>query len=189
MYALSIPRTLAALALAGASLTAAAGETPVRERRYQLGDQGVLTLHVPTGWRDSVRDFDGARPAALSLIPEDGAPFEVVVTPIPPLSNDAPIPTPEWVEEQVVDAARAVREQSVESELVIRRISGHQAFGAFFAATDREPGPGEYRYLVQGMLSFGELAASFEILTNDGQEEVTGTAMEMLKQATFRSIQ
>ena len=48
----------------------------------------------------------------------------------------------------------------------------------------KAPKPGEYKYMTQGMLVVRELAVSFTILTNDGQQQVVQDALTMLKSAT-----
>ena len=53
-----------------------------------------------------------------------------------------------------------------------------------FFSTDRAPKPDEYKYMTQGMILVGDIALTFTILTNDGQEIVITNALSMLKSST-----
>ena len=70
-----------------------------------------------------------------------------------------------------------------ESFLPLEELSGAKGPGYYFSATDKAPKPEEFAYLTQGMLLVGELAVTFSVLTNDGQEKVRDAALDMLKRA------
>jgi hypothetical protein len=52
--------------------------------------------------------------------------------------------------------------------------------------TDREPPPGEFRYMTQGALQVGMLIVWFTILTNDGQAAEVDRALSMLQSLEHR---
>ena len=153
------------------------------ERRIALADRGFMTLTIPDGWVDEVRQPDPRLPPTISIRPESGPPFEILVTPIWPVRDDGPKPTLEAIRAAVRVAAEAAKSQSVEQEIAVRDFSGPETFGAYYSATDRAPKPGEYKFLTQGMLGLADLRVTFTILTNDGQQKVAPQALEMLKGA------
>lgn len=153
------------------------------ERRIALADRGFMTLTIPEGWVDQVRQPDPRLPPTISIRPASGPPFEILVTPIWPARDDGPKATLEAIRAAVRVAAEAARSQAVERDIAVRDLSGPETFGAYFSVTDRAPKPGEYKYMTQGMLELAELRVTFTILTNDGQERVAPQALDMLKGA------
>ena len=71
---------------------------------------------------------------------------------------------------------------------------GAQGPGWYFVATDKQyadpkvvPGPGEYKFLMQGSLVLRNAAVVFTILTNADSRDVEAPALAMLQKATFES--
>jgi hypothetical protein len=65
----------------------------------------------------------------------------------------------------------------------LRELHGSQAVGYYFVATDRNPSPGDFKYLTQGIVHLGAINLAFTILTNDGQDSVVDAALEILRSA------
>ena len=84
------------------------------------------------------------------------------------------------------DAAERVKPEAVESYLEVRQLNGANGVGYYFAATDRDPGPGEFKFMNQGALQVGTLTLWFTILANDGEDTVAVEALAMLQAATHR---
>jgi hypothetical protein len=163
-----------------ATALAADGE----KKGFALPDNSKFELAIPAGWKDELKPNEGKAPATISLTPHEGAPFQVVLTPIalqrPGTSADTAI----RMRQSVQDAADKVKPGAVESYLPTEQLTGAPGPGYYFSATDREPKPGEFKYLTQGMLLVGDVVVSFIILTNDGQEKAKDEALAMLKSAT-----
>lgn len=178
-------RILVALAcLALAPLARADKGTPL-ENQFRIGDVGTLTLRIPAGWRPDILPAKESRPVTLTMKPESGDPFEILMTPIPGRAGGAGAPTPDSLRNRVERIAAGTRSQSVEPELVVRDITGAQIFGSYFSATDKAPRPGEYLKMSQGMITYGALHLTFTILTNAGQEEVVAQALQMLRESSY----
>jgi hypothetical protein len=177
------PRSLsliaAALLLSALAVSLAAGAA----NTYPLPQHGRFQMEVPLAWIDEVRQPQGEVPPTIVLRPKEGNGFEVLVTPIWRQRPDVPPATKEAVRQSVQRAADYRKSQAVESSLPLIEFAGASGPGFYFSATDKTPGPGEYRYLTQGMLLVSELAVLFTILTNDGQEQVKQQALDMLKSA------
>ena len=150
---------LTAVALAGSS------------RVFDLPDHGALTLTVPDSWMDKVNHPANRLPPTILLRPGAARSGEVLMTavwPIPPVTKISDEAT---IRSEVATAAKKAASQSVEGALPLQELKGTEGRGFYFSATDRAPGPGEYKYLTQGIVPVGEIALAFTVLTNDGQEE------------------
>ena len=140
-------------------------------------------MKVPSGWTDELRQPQGAVPPTIAFRPRDGKGFDVLVTPIWRERADLPVATKDAIKQGVQKAADEVKKQAVEKMIPVVEFAGASGPGFYFSATDKAPNPGEYKYLTQGLLNVGELTVTFSILTNDGQEQVTQDALNMLKSA------
>ena len=98
--------------------------------------------------------------------------------------RDAQLPTKESIRKIVERGMNDAQSQAVEKKLAVVAFDGQSGPGYYFSATDKAPKPGEYKYMTQGMLIVRELAVSFTILTNDGQQQVVQDALTMLKGAS-----
>jgi len=164
--------------LACLSVTAALAED-ARPRRYPMPGHGSLGLTLPVSWRDELRQPPSRLPPTIVFKPATGAPFQVFVTPIWP-PRDAPPSTAEDLRRSVERAAEQAKARAVEQTLEVKELRGSSGSGYYFSATDRAPGPGEYKYLTQGMIRVGGLVVTFTILTNDGQASVAADALAMV---------
>jgi hypothetical protein len=164
-----------AVALAGSS------------RVFELPDHGALTLTVPDSWVDKMNRPANRLPPTILLRPGAAGSGEVLITavwPIPPVTNVSDEAT---IRSEVDTAAKKAASQSVEGTLPVQELKGTEGRGFYFSATDRAPAPGEYKYLTQGIVRVGEIALAFTVLTNDGEEAVVKTTLEILKTAVHRS--
>jgi hypothetical protein len=168
------------LLFAAVSLAIAAdGET----KRYALPDNTSLELSIPAGWQDDVKQGESGTPPTIAFTPRAGPPFQAFVTPIWRPRPEVPVASAEQIRQSVQRAAEQVQPRAAESSLPVDELSGAKGPGYYFSATDKAPKPEEFKYLTQGMLLVGELAVTFSILTNDGQEKMRDAALDMLKRA------
>ena len=176
---------LVSLAIAATAI-AAEGEKKV----FPLPDNSKLELSIPAGWKEEVKAAQGSKtnqgsaPSTVALTPREGAPFEVHVTPIARQRQGASADTAIKMRHSVQQGADKVKPTAMEQYLPVDQITGAPGPGYYFSATDREPKPGEFKYLTQGMLLVGDVVVAFSILTNDGQEKVRDQALAMLKSAS-----
>ena len=171
---------MAVILLTGAS-AALAAEAPVR--KYPLPERGSFQMTVPANWADQLRQPPQGLPPTISFRPNQGKPFEILVTPIWPMRADVPAVTIETIRKSVQRAADGAKSQAVEKSIPLVEFSSSTGPGYYFSATDKAPKPGEFKYMTQGMLKVSDLSVTFTILTNDGQEQVTRDAIAMLRSA------
>jgi hypothetical protein len=174
---------LAWLLLSLASATAAIAADG-EKKSFALPDKSGLELTIPARWKDELKANPGSAPATIMLTPRDGAPFQVFVTPVARQRPGASVDTAIRMRETVQQAADKVKPSAVEPYLSVEELPGAPGPGYYFSATDREPKPGEFKYLTEGMLLVGDVVVSFSVLTNDGQEKVRDEALAMLKSAS-----
>jgi hypothetical protein len=154
------------------------------KKAFPLPDKSSLVLTIPPGWKDELKENQGSAPASIVLSPSNGTPFQVVVTPVARQTPGASVQTAIKMRQSVQQAADKVKPSAVEPYLSVEELPGAPAPGYYFSATDREPKPGEYKYLTQGMLLVSDVVVSFSVLTNDGREKVKDAALAMLKDAS-----
>ena len=169
-------RHLGWLILSFATATAIAADG--QKKAFPLPDNSKLELTIPPGWKDEPKE------KTIALSPSDGAPFQVMVTPVARQRPGAGADTAIKMRHSVQQAADKIKPSAVELYLPVEELTGAPGPGFYFSATDREPKPGEFKYLTQGMLLVGDVVISFAILTNDGQEKAKDEALAMLKSAS-----
>lgn len=158
---------------------------------FALPDNSKLELSIPAGWKDEVKTTQapkakqGSAPITVALTPREGAPFEVHVRPVARQRQGASADTAIQMRHNVQQGADKVKPTAMEHYLPVDQLTGAPGPGYYFSATDREPKPGEFKYLTQGMLLVGDVVVAFSILTNDGQEKVREQALAMLKSASL----
>ena len=171
--------------LLGLATATTALAADMEKKAFALPDNSKLELAVPPGWKDEVKAKQGQAPAAaIALTPREGAPFQVVVTPIGRQRAGSSADTAIGMRDQVQQSADKIKPSAAEQYLPVEPLTGAPGPGFYFSATDREPKPGEFKYLTQGMLLVGDVVVSFSILTNDKQEKVRDQALAMLKSAS-----
>ena len=174
---------IALIALSFASLASAGDAVP---RQFALPDHGVFEITVPTDWQDEVGRPPNRLPPTIKFRPKAGPSFEVLMTPLWPIEGKAPPTDALTVRREVEKAAAGASSQAVEKHIEVRELKGSNGTGYYFSATDRAPAPGEYKHMTQGILPVGQLAISFTILTNDGQESAVAQSLEALQSAVNR---
>ena len=148
------------------------------KKAYALPDNSKLELPIPAGWKDEPKE------KSIALSPREGAPFQVVVTPVARQKPGASADTAIKMRVSVQQGADKVKPSAIEQYLAVEPLTGAPGPGYFFSATDREPKPNEFKHLTQGMLLVGDVVVAFSILTNDAQEKVRDQALAMLKSAS-----
>jgi hypothetical protein len=171
-----------AFAVAAAVLAASAGcarARPVKppgppgaERRaFAIPGHGSLELPIPKGWTVESDPEEPPRAPTIRLERPGGA-FVALLTPFWDPGE------PEG-ESSRGDAARLFAELArrnalrgaAEQEIPLERIDGEGVHGFWFAATDRsllekEPGPEEWRHVMQGAVAVGHVVLAFTLLDN-----------------------
>ncbi len=169
------PPFSAALLALFLALPACAADLPV-----PLAGHDDLVLTLPDGWRARISQPPGALPPTVGMIAANPRDFELLVTPIWPMGN-AKMPTAADTRALVQRAADEARSQAVEHDLPLSEVTAPGKTGYYFSATDRAPKPGEFKYMTQGTVAFGELRVTFTLLSNGNLQGLTAQVAAMLK--------
>jgi hypothetical protein len=172
-----------------ASLSAAAvarADDPAGLRRYELPNRDTLEMTLPEGWQDQVEQPDGGGPPTIVMSIRPDGPRQVFITPEWPDPTGKEVRELAQLRDAIRDAAERVKPESVEPYLEVRQLDGANGTGYYFAATDRDPGPDEFKFMNQGAIQVGALTLWFTILANDGEDTVAVEALAMLQAATHR---
>ena len=174
------------LAVALFAVGAARADDPAGFRRYELPNRDTLELTLPAGWEDQLEQPEGGGPPTIVMGIRPGGPRQVFITPEWPDPTGKAVRELAQLRDAIRDAAERVKPQAVEPYLEVRQLNGANGVGYYFAATDRDPGPGEFKYMNQGALQVGTLTLWFTILADDGEDTVAVEALAMLQAATHR---
>src|ERR1700690_1503442 len=176
-----------ALVLLAIALPVSALEASANHVALPGGDE--LWLKIPAGWNEKFDAPQKGVPPGVWLTPRDGASFNVLITPLSGRSAGAAMADENKLRAAVTAAARDALAKSVEMTIPVHDLTGPAVHGFYIFATDRAPAPGEWKYLTQGMVNINGAPFAFTILTNDGQEAIAKTALELIRSASFHQSQ
>lgn len=187
-----IARITVPLAIALFLLASSAGMAKAEYFSVILVDRNALTFPLPPGWSANLLPPENAAYTTARMQPKDGRRSAVLVTlfmagPSTPPDFDAPDSIRRAVESLAADALP----RAVEDQLTVKPIGGGK-IGYLFSATDkslvgRSVQPGEYLYVMQGLIVVGKLLCNFTILTNERPSPDAEKALEMLRGAEHHS--
>ena len=158
-------------------LSASASHVRAEDVRIPVPGGGALVLPAPEGWRSSLRPGPGP---TVSLTPPSGNSFQVLVSPLVAADGRVAPASRESLRRLVEAGASHAKPQAVEAVLPIKSFGSGEAQGHYFSATDRAPGPGEFKYMTQGALSVHGLPVAFTILSNGNPQAAIEPALRML---------
>jgi len=170
-------------------ITALAGvlfAAPVAANRdFKIPGHGTLRLAVPNGWKvDSQPILDPAA-VAMHLVPDSGNSFDIQVTSVWLDAERLSKTSSQLIKDSTQAAANSLLSHSVETTATIQEIRGTESIGSSFALTDRDPGPGEFKYLTQGIFLTGEALSSFTILYRAPKPMEVTDALRMFTDARY----
>jgi hypothetical protein len=191
------PRVLAALLvlLAGCAGARAprSGEAPAPpqppedRRAFAIAGGGALELALPPGWS---AEEAGAGPAAPTTIRLEapGAAFVALLTAFRSPGDGADHGGAAATAQLFAELARRnALAGSVEQEIPLEELVGDGVRGFWFSATDRElagrePGPDEWRHVLQGAAAVGPVVLAFALL-DDAPGPHRGELLELVRGA------
>ena len=177
MDAHAVRRVFSAVTLALA-LTASAAE-PWQERTLSIDDRGTLVFSSPRAWTQQT----GQSPPTIRFYNSTGQQFVVLITALWSPTQDSLFNSSANVRALVEERAEKLAPQAVERELPIQEMHGASGSGFYFSATDKAPGPNEYKYLTEGAFAVDDLLLVFTVLTNDVDSSIVNDALDVVRSA------
>lgn len=152
--------------------------------RISLGavEQQKLSIEVPNGWEQT--ESKQAMPGSVSVRLVRRAPPEVAinVTAFPvPESSPIDVTDKAAILTLVRDTSARFAAQSVEGTLEVVALEAGPLHGGHFTATDKAPGPGEFKYVSQGLAAHGNLMVSFTVLSHDEPAKAREVLIDVVK--------
>ena len=135
---------------------------------------------------DAAIDLEQRHADAGEIAVREGGPSQVFVTPEWPDPVAREVRELPALREEVRDLAKRIQPEAEEPMLEVRLLTGTSGSGYYFTATERDAGPGEFRFMSQGALQLDELTLWFTILTNEGEDTIAVDALAMLQAAVHR---
>lgn len=141
-------------------------------RGFAVRGHGRVLLSIPLGWTVTEQEAGGEAGAPAIVLDGPGGAFRAILTPLwnpgEPESPQARLDTAQLFAEI---GRRKALAGAVERELPLERLDYPGVRGYYFAATDRElaarePGPEEWRHVLQGAAAVGPVILAFTLLDN-----------------------
>lgn len=150
------------------------------ERRFPLPGHGAVVMTVPPPWTDQVPRQSDDLATTIIFSSEIGSAFKVMVTPLWPKKNDAPLPSDREIKANIEGSIASVRDRAAETSITVRQLKRGGVQGYYFSATDRAPKPGEFKFMTQGTVVCGKLVVAFTVLSNDPAGKIEKDAISMI---------
>lgn len=167
---------LHALLLALAATAAGAGEL-----RITMPTGKPLVFTVPDEWSAQTRPTRADQPHAARVIAADPKQLTILISSLVPADPDWPAATAEQLRARVGDSLGRVRAKAVEAEPSVQDLGLTNAHGYYFLVTDKDPRPGEFKYLLQGQIAQGQVTVIFSAFMNGDPAELAPKAVALLR--------
>ena len=174
-------RFLRSIKVNGIEIGLTAGESEFRS--YAIAGRGVLLLEVPDSWKEEITRHSAGHPLTIELRPDEGDESVVMITPLWSRKRQKRFNSPTKIRSLVERDWRELASSAVEKELTLEELGGEGVYGYYFRATDRNPAPGEFEYLLRAGVGVGELLLIVTILSHDRDSAEIVTALAMLRAA------
>lgn len=161
-----------------------AAELQPQIRTYTMADQGLLTLMVPRHWNDRQSELALELPRTIRFSSAE-ARFEVLISGRWSSRRDPDVMAPDFVFAVTTYGAKVAAAKAAEPEIEVLPIANSAGEAYLYSVTDKDPQPGEYRYLTQGAINVQGLICTFTILTHERDAPAVGEAIEMIRTASF----
>ena len=154
-----------------------------QRRSFTLPQHGTLILSVPSTWKNIVRQPPGDLPPTITLSPDKGDEFKVLITPLWSPKKDPTFNKPDKVRSLIDNDLRGMLPGAVEQQVVIQEFKGVYGTGYYFLVTDKAPKPGEYPYAVLAGVGVGDLLLSVTVLSRLKNSEGITSTIKALQEA------
>lgn len=148
-------------------------------RSFSIPQHGKLMLNIPSTWKQGAGDPVKIFPT-ITLSPDKGDAFKVLITPIWNTKNDPNFNKSEKVKSLIYNDLREMLPSAIEKDVNIREFKGVYGNGYYFLLTDKAPKPGEYTYATRSWVGVGDFLLSVTILSRSKNSEgITSTIMAL----------
>jgi hypothetical protein len=173
------------IAIAVALANSLCAQSVARPRDLQIQGHGSLRLAVPEDWQIGMKTLKEPASVMLHLVPKTGNSFDIQLTAVWLDAEQLAKVNSESIKENMQRAAAKLLPRSVEKVANVRSFRGRETVGHYYALTDRDPAPGEFKYLTQGTFLAGEALSMFTILYSTPTAPEVDQTIRIFTEATY----
>lgn len=155
----------------------------LKERALAIPGRGMLVVSSPHAWSQEISQPPEKIAPTIRFSSKAEEKFEVRISAFWSPTNDSSFNSPVKVRAIVEDTVNELEPWLVETDIPLFELNGGSGTGYYFSATDKAPGPNEYKYLTQGAMAVEDLLLTFTVLTNETDSPVINDALNMLRSA------
>jgi hypothetical protein len=156
----------------------------LQERTLSIPGRGMLVVSSPITWSQQISQPPETLAPTFRFSSTAGQKFEVSVTAFWSPTNDPSFNSSTNVRAIVENTLDELEPRLVETDIPLRKLHGGSGTGYYFSATDKAPGPNDYKYLTQGAMAVGDLLLTFTVLTKERDSSVVNDALNMVRSAS-----
>lgn len=152
---------------------------------FSVPGRGIFRLKMPGVWQKQTKQTSSPPSVTVRFTPAIGDDFDIYVTAVWLDAEKLRNITPEWIRNDAQSEADKLLSRAVEKVAVLHELRGKDCVGFYYALTDRESKPGEYKYMTQGVFLTGELLTTFTVLHRKMESPDVPKALEALASAAY----
>ena len=181
-YCLLILVGLAATTLDGSS---PAWATNRGMREYTVYGQGHLRLMVPEGWKAEFQRPITEQFPTIIFRATEGQEFKLLLTVQWEAKAGADFNSSARISTLLEKEWQEMAPSLMETRFEPNTIQGPVARGLYFLVTDKEPKPGDFKYLLRAGVGFGKLLLSATLVFQEKDSPVVSDTLHLLRSATL----
>lgn len=152
-------------------------------KKYPIPAHGVLELNVPASWKAAAHKPQENMPPTIIFSPSKGNDFEIIITVFWNKEGEVGFNSPDKVRALLEKDGRKLLSRTMETKIVLNEIKGMNHPGYYFSVTDKNPEPGEYRYMTRAGIGVGDLLLQVTLLHRVKESGAVKETLSMLRQA------
>jgi len=164
----------------GTAIVCADEKTTIK--KYPIPDNGVLELNVPASWKTKIHKPKEEMPPAMIFSPATGNDFEVTMMVLWGKKEEPDFNRSEKVKTFLEIEGEKLLTRIVETKIVLNEIKGITHTGYYFSVTDKNPEPGEYRYMTRAGIGVGSLLLQATVLHRVKESGAVKDTLSMLRE-------
>jgi len=152
-------------------------------KKYPIPGHGVLELNVPASWKAAAHKPQENMPPTIIFSPSKGNDFEIIITVLWDKKGEVGFNSSDKVRALVEKDGQNLLPRTVETKIVLQEIKGVNHTGYYFSVADKNPEPGEYRYMTRAGIGVGDLLLQVTVLHRVRESGAVKATLSMLRQA------
>jgi hypothetical protein len=153
------------------------------KKKYPIPEHGVLELNVPASWKGGAHKPQENMPPTIIFSPSKGNDLQVTMMVLWGKKEEPVFNGPEKVKTFLEKDGQKLLPRTVETKIVLNEIKGINHTGYYFSVTDKNPEPGEYRYMTRAGIGVGNLVLQVTVVHRVKESGAVKDTLSMLREA------